>query len=36
VLEQTENIALGAALTPLAVEKHDGAGESGDVGGAWD
>jgi hypothetical protein len=23
-------------LTPSAVEKHDGAGESGDVAGAWD
>jgi hypothetical protein len=30
------NIPSEPALTPLAVEKHDGAGERGDVAGAWD
>ena len=36
VLEQIENIVSEPRLRPLAVEKHDGAGESGDVAGAWD
>jgi hypothetical protein len=36
MLEQTENEVLEARSRPLAVEKHDGAGESGDVAEAWD
>jgi hypothetical protein len=36
VLEQIENKASEPRSRPLAVEKHDGAGESGDVAGAWD
>jgi hypothetical protein len=36
MLEQTENKVLEVRSRPLAVEKHDGAGESGDVAEAWD
>ena len=36
MLEQTENKVLEARSRPLAVEKHGGVGESGDVAGAWD
>jgi hypothetical protein len=36
VLEQTENKEPRSRAHALAVEKHDGAGESSDVDGAWD
>src|SRR5262249_53294994 len=36
LLEQIENGGSRPRSRPLAVEKHDGVGESGDVAGAWD